>query len=250
MSKADSPEPSSADGHQANRADLKKRVYLVPYPKFIFLYPTFIVTVVCAIWLFVGKYSAVGPTDVVPVVLTDIFLLVLTLNLFILVFDFPRASWLVLLFLITSVVLSAALLFTRKPEWLPIAKDLIVSLRPVANTTFFVCTSGIMGLMFFLIFVSRWLNYWELRPNELLHHHGILSDLERYPAPNLRVDKEINDVFEYMLLGSGRLILHPSSERRAIVLDNVPLVSHKERQIKKILGAIHVSVRSSETEST
>ena len=78
--------------------------------------------------------------------------------------------------------------------------------------------------------------------NELLHHHGILSDLKRYPAPNLRVDKEINDVFEFMLLGAGRLILHPTTEKRAIVLDNILFVSDKERELTKMLGSIKVQI--------
>ena len=84
---------------------------------------------------------------------------------------------------------------------------------------------------------------WEVRPNELLHHHGFLSNLERFPAPNLRIDKEINDVFEYLLLGSGRLILQASDERRAIVLDNVPRIRKKEEAISRMLGAIQVQVR-------
>ena len=87
-------------------------------------------------------------------------------------------------------------------------------------------------------------DYWEVRPNELLHHHGVLSDLERFSAPNLRIDKEINDLFEYLLLRAGRLILHPSNERRAIVLENVFFINKKEQQITKMLGALQVQVRS------
>jgi hypothetical protein len=82
-----------------------------------------------------------------------------------------------------------------------------------------------------------------VRPNELLHHHGILSDLERFSSPNLRIDKEINDIFEFVLLRSGRLILHPSNERRAIVLDNIFFINSKEEAITKLLGALQVQVR-------
>ena len=66
--------------------------------------------------------------------------------------------------------------------------------------------------------------------------------MKRYPAPNLRVDKEINDVFEYLLLGAGRLILHPTTEKRAIVLDNVLFVGQKEEQMTKMLGSIKVKI--------
>ena len=96
------------------------------------------------------------------------------------------------------------------------------------------------------MFVVVRFDYWEVRPNELLHHHGILSDLKRFAAPNLRIDKEINDIFEYLLCGSGRLILHPSSEPRAIVLENVFWISRKEKAITRLLGALQVRVRQEE----
>ena len=104
----------------------------------------------------------------------------------------------------------------------------------------------ILGMLFLytVVMISRRFDYWEVRGNELLHHHGLLSDLERFSAPNLRIDKEINDVFEYMLLRSGRLILHPSQERRAIVLDNVFFINDKEEKITKMLGALQVRVRT------
>ncbi len=77
-----------------------------------------------------------------------------------------------------------------------------------------------------------------------------MSNLERLPAPNLRIDKEINDLVEYMLLGSGRLVLHPSDERRAIVLDNVFFVSHKEAQLTKLLGSLQVEVKTTPDANT
>jgi len=36
-------------------------------------------------------------------------------------------------------------------------------------------------------------------------------------------------VFEYLLLQSGRLVLHIGSEHRSIVLDNVPFIKSKEK---------------------
>ena len=103
---------------------------------------------------------------------------------------------------------------------------------------------------------GRWLigclvarfDYWDARPNELLHHHGLWGNLERFSAPGLRIDKEINDVFEYMLLGSGRLILHPSNERKSIVLDNVPFIRKKEAAVMRMLGALQVEVRTDSDE--
>ena len=122
--------------------------------------------------------------------------------------------------------------------------DFIKSLHPYANATFYWCFTIVIGLIFIAVVFSVRFDYWEVRQNELLHHHGVLSDLKRYAAPNLRVDKEINDVFEYVLLRSGRLILHPSNEPKAIVLDNVLFINDKENRLTKLLGAIKVEVRT------
>ena len=220
-------------------------IMLVPYPKFIFMYPTLIVTLFAAVVLSIGGYHSVDPaSQALPVVMTGLFLVVMMANMFVIVFDFPRATSLTLVFIVTSVLLGLWMLILAKPDFLPSIEHLVTKVRPVANATFFVCLSIGMLLMYAAVFVSVRFNYWELRKNELLHHHGILSDLKRYPAPNLRVDKEINDVFEFMLLGAGRLILHPSTEKRAIVLDDILFVSDKERELTKMLGSIKVQIGS------
>ena len=219
------------------------RILLVPFPKFIFMYPTLIVSAIATLVLYLGGYSAVDPAEQnLPVVLTGLFLVVMMANMFVLVFDFPRATSLTLVFIITTLALGAWVLFIVKPDLLPAIASWIEAIRPAANASFFACFTTGMGLMYIAVFISVRFNYWELRNNELLHHHGILSDLKRYPAPNLRVDKEINDVFEYMLLGAGRLILHPTTEKRAIVLDNVLWVAKKEDQLTKMLGSIKVQI--------
>jgi hypothetical protein len=145
---------------------------------------------------------------------------------------------------VAALVLGGILLFTFRPGLLPTVTQMVLALRPVANATFFIVFASVLALIYLAVLVSVRFDYWEVRPNELLHHHGILSDLKRYASPNLRVDKEINDVFEYMLLRSGRLILQPSSERRAITLENVPFISQKEKAITAMLGALQVQVRA------
>jgi hypothetical protein len=151
---------------------------------------------------------------------------------------------------VISILLGLWMLVIAKPDLLPTFARLISTIRPVANTSFFVCISITMLVLYAAILFRSRFDYWELGNNELLHHHGFLSDLKRYPAPNLRIDKEINDVFEYMLLGAGRLILHPSSENKAIVLDNILFVSEKERQLTKMLGSIKVKIGSDSGEFT
>ncbi|MDA8698377.1 hypothetical protein N9M41_07850 [Rhodopirellula sp.] len=224
---------------------LPNRVLLVPYPKFVFMYPTLIVSAIAAIVLQIFGLHSVNPDEnTIAVVVTGIFFVVLMLNTFILVFDFPRATSLTLFAMTVSFVLGSWILIIAKPSLLPAIANLLTWVRPVANASFYLCITVGMMILYAAILIKVRFDYWELSNNELLHHHGFLSDLKRYPAPNLRVDKEINDVFEYMLLGAGRLILHPTTEKRAIVLDNILHVSGKEKQLTRMLGAIKVQINT------
>lgn len=207
------------------------------------MYPTLIVSVIAAIVMYFGGYHAVDPdTQSTPVVMTGLFLVVMLVNMFVIVFDFPRSTSLTLLFILLSIGLGLWVLSIGFPSLMPAIANWLSGIRPVANTTFYVCTALVLMCMYVAVLISVRFNYWELSNNELLHHHGFLSDLKRYPAPNLRIDKEINDVFEYILLGAGRLILHPSTEKRAIVLDNILFVTRKERELTRVLGSIKVRI--------
>ena len=46
---------------------------------------------------------------------------------------------------------------------------------------------------------------------------------------NLKFDKEIPDVLEFAMLGSGRLVLHVPNVNKALVLENVIFINNKER---------------------
>ena len=113
----------------------------------------------------------------------------------------------------------------------------------MANASFYWVFSLSLGLATLGAMIVARFDRWEARPNELLHHQGLWGDLDRFPAPGVRIDKEITDVFEYLLLRSGRLILHVSSEKRAIVLDNVPFITRKEKALTQLLGTLQVAVR-------
>ncbi|MCY2990532.1 MAG: hypothetical protein NTY19_22040 [Planctomycetota bacterium] len=220
------------------------RIFLVPYPKIVFLYPSFLVAVIAAIYMSVFHWGLKDPEASGPVVIAEIFLFVLAINLVILAFDFPRTTSLTLFFFGAAVLLGFILLVTLRPNVLPGVLAFLKLLHPVANATFYCTFATVLGLIFLAVLINVRFDYWEVRPNELLHHHGVLSNLERFSAPNLRIEKEINDVFEYFLLRSGRLLLHASDDRRSIVLDNVPFIWKKEEAITRMLGALQVQVRN------
>jgi hypothetical protein len=237
------PQSQPAAKPEKKEPETPDSILLVSYPKVVFLYPTFLAA------LFMGFYAAFSgnPAETEGTwhySLSLSFLVILGVNLVVLSFDFPRGTSLTLFFFFVATAIGLYSLFKFYPTLLPFVTDALGAIQPVANTSFYFSLAGILGLIFVGVAIAVRFDYWEVRPNELLHHHGVLSDLGRYSAPHLRIDKEINDVFEYVLLGSGRLILHPSNERRAIVLENVFFINRKEEEITRMLGALQVQVRT------
>lgn len=221
-------------------SETKKQIFLISYPKIVFLYPSFLAALVAGIYMLSTGNKETATSHVISLV----FLTIFAMNLVVLSFDFPRTTSLTLFFFMVAVAIGLWSLFRFNPDLVPTVTKVLKSLDPFANSSFYLTVAGFLSLIYIGVAISVKFDYWEVRPNELLHHHGILSDLERFSAPNLRIDKEINDVFEYMLLRSGRLILHPSNERRAVILENVFFINRKESEITRMLGAVQVQVRS------
>jgi hypothetical protein len=216
-----------------------KPIILVSYPKIVLLYPTFFAAMLAGILtLALGEQSQHAQTIGV------VFLGLLTVNLVVLSFDFPRTTSLTLFFVGVVLLLSTMLISIYYPAFLPALTDIIRKIDPRANATFYFCFVALLALIYVGVMINIRFDYWEVRPNELLHHHGFLSNLERHSAPGMRINKEIDDVFEYMLLRSGRLIIHPTNEPRAIVLDNVLNIDAKEMALTQMLGSLQVSVRN------
>jgi hypothetical protein len=223
--------------------DTHTRIYLVPHPKIVFLYPSLIVAVIAGFYAYLTK-NVEGRGEHV---LSLIFLVVLGINLSVIAFDFPRTTSLTVFFALLAIAIGAWFFFTEFPDAWPAFHRLLAKLTPMANAKFYFLFAAILGLLFLGVWINTQFDYWEVRQNELLHHHGIWANMERFAAPSLRIDKEINDLIEYLLLGSGRLVLHPSDEKRAVVLDNVFFVNRKEAELTKLLGALQVEVKTDTT---
>lgn len=217
-------------------------IYLISYPKIILLYPTFFGAILAGI---ISHFTHADTSMADSIGWA--FLWLFTLNIVVLSFDFPRTTSLTLFFLIMAAALGIVLLAMNYPDLMPAFFNLVRQIHPEANSTFYFMIAIIFGIIYLFVFIMVRFDYWEVRANELLHHHGFLSSLERYASPNLRITKEIDDVFEYLLLGSGRLVLHPRSETRSFVLENVPFISSKEARITKMLGTLQVSVAPDST---
>lgn len=231
-------------------AHREKGVRIFMYPKIIFLFPTFVMAVVAAIGMNILRpHAAVAGTPAFDTahaganLLGVLFLGVFFFNLLILAIDFPRFTVVAgVLFGTTLVFLLAwmAAFFGFNP--LSFLAKFFKSLNAEATASFYWVVSFILLVTYGIIYITRYLDYWEIMPNEILHHHGPWSDLERFPTMNLKFDKEIPDIFEHFLLGAGRLVLHVTDERQAIVLDNVLQINSKEDALKKMMSRLEVRV--------
>lgn len=228
--------PSPAPSPRPARQRPLERVVIRSLPKVVFLYPTLLVALVAAAGTYLGWGSAS--------LWGNVFLVAFSLNLVLLAFDFPRTTSLTLLFLIVAVVLGAVLL-NQHYSVFPWLERHSRRLAPEANDQFYLIIAVVLAVIFVIVaIIHTWFDYWEVLSNELIHHHGILGSLERLPAPGITLDKEIVDVFEFLLLGAGRLVITPAGAGRPIVLDNVPRIDRVEGRIKAVLGVTEVELRN------
>jgi hypothetical protein len=269
-SKAATPTPTPAFKHR----DHGLRIFT--YPKVIFIFPTLVAALICGIGMMLIRDRTLDPTKgqtppaavaahpgdtpasnaAAPVPMKKherfltpqnlfavLFLGIFGFNLLIMAIDFPRFTVVaVILLVLLSLFILLWIGAYFDYDLMRPAEKLMSGIYMVANAEFYFMIALILIGIFAIIFTTRYLDYWEILPNEILHHHGPLSDLERYPTLNLKFDKEIPDVFEYLFLGSGRLVLHVSDERKSIVMDNVLFINSIEEGLKKLMSRLEVRV--------
>ena len=206
-------------------------VIIRPWPKIVFLYPTFVTATIFFLLAWLGL--------VPPTVLGNTFMVVLLLNLLVFSFDFSRIKSITI---VVGVIATVLLVLWLDSKW-----DLTSFLGRVfgsidiqMNTAFYGFLSAGMGFLLLLVFVNTRFNYYEVNAREILHHHGYLGDIQRWSTEGLEMNKEIYDVVEYILMRSGRLIFQPATSKKAIVLDNVANVNRIEKSVNDLLSVVAV----------
>jgi hypothetical protein len=198
--------------------------------------------------LIVGGWQAFEGLPEASQVAGQVFFGILAINLLIISFEFSRLK-VVAIFFLGLAIFFLLLYLSTKFEVLAFIKNTVAALHLSASTPFYISLGVYLFLILLGVFINTRWNYFEVRHNEIVHHTGFLGDIRRFPSPNLKMTKEITDVFEFLLLGSGRIILYPASEKEAIVLDNILNISRVERELKYLLSALQVEVTSGADES-
>lgn len=221
------------------------------WPKVIFLYPVMITSFVCGLYqhlAFNPETIELAEGAVLPdgaVLLSEgagmLFFVVFCLNLLVISFEFSRFKTLAIFFFVLA-ILFFLLYLSTKYEVFTFLKDIFGKFHIRASTSFYFATGIYLLITFALVFVNTRFNYWVIRSNEILHKEGFLGDVRRFPSPNLKMTKEITDVFEFLLMGAGRVVLYPASEKQAMVLDHVLGVNRAERAIQELLSSLAVEI--------
>lgn len=207
-------------------------VIIRPWPKVVFLYPTF---AVAAIAFLLSLF------DLNPVWLGNSFTIVLCLNLMVFSFDFSRIKSITIL--IGGIAVALLLLWAdTKWEVTGVLGKLLGGLEITLSTEFYGVISAFMGFLFLIVFINSRFHYYEVNAREILHHHGYLGDIKRWSTEGLEMNKEIYDMAEYVLLQSGRLIFLPASSKRAIVIDNIAKVNRIEKRVNDLLSVVAVRI--------
>ena len=225
---------------QSRRRDIDS-ITIRSWPKVVFLYPLMLTSLIC------GTIQATtgGIDGDFAHIAGMLFFIVLCFNFLVIAFEFSRFKTLAIFFMILSVVFLLLYLSTRW-EVFAFLKDLFAHFRIRISTSFYFGTATYFLLIFAGVFINTRFNYWVIRSNEILHKEGFLGDVKRFPSPNLKMTKEISDVFEFLLLGSGRVVLYPATEKQAIVLEHVLGVNAAERAIQELLSSLSVEIEPSE----
>jgi hypothetical protein len=206
------------------------RVIVRPYPKVIFFWLTWIVSLVAGI--------IAATSSEMPAHLGTVWMCFFAFNLLVISFDFNEVLSLTMIAL-TATLIFAGLYF----DFLSFIGEFFKNLSLDMNHGFYFTMFGLFTIIYIAVFIKSRFDYWEFRHNEVIHRRGVFADMRRYSTEDLRWFKEIPDVLERIICGSGRMILTTPREKHPIVIEHVVGINRIDEKVADILGVKRVVVR-------
>ncbi|MDA1194329.1 MAG: hypothetical protein O2894_04025 [Planctomycetota bacterium] len=205
------------------------RVVVRAYPKVIFFWLTWVCSLVAGI---VAQSKGAGD---LPMHLGTIWMCIFAFNLLVISFDFSEVISVTAIALV-GLFIFAGLYF----DVLSFVGEFFRSLELSMNANFYYTMFGLFSIVYLVVFLKTRFDYWEFRHNEVIHRRGVFADIKRYSTEDLRWFKEVPDVLERILAGSGRMILTTPRETHPIVIEHVLGISRIDEQVADILGVKRV----------
>lgn len=203
-------------------------VVVRPYPKIIFFWMTWLTSLVAAIIMMSGSE---------PDHLGTVWMLIFAFNLIVIAFDFSEVIS-VMVLAVVGMVIFAGVAF----DFLGFIGDWVSHLDVDMNVRFYWVQFGLFTIIYLFVFLKSRFDYWEFRHNEVIHRSGLFADIKRYSTEDLRWFKEIPDVMERIMAGSGRMILTTPREQHPIVIEHVIGINRIDERVADILGVKRVTM--------
>jgi hypothetical protein len=213
------------------------------YPKTVLFYPMIFISLILALAAVLVLFFILDPTlrDTWLFTIGFIWFVLFFFNLLIVTFEFGKGVIVALALILVIIVLVVVLVFTQYGIG-PITGLNPAALRLFINTEAYLGFFLVFLFVIFLSWIKTRIYYFKITPNEIIYKKGIMGDVERYGTSNVMVHKEIPDIFEFMLLRSGRLSFTVPGRKAPIILDNVPRINTIEIKILHLLRRIEVDI--------
>jgi|GEM_PF-1396106 len=241
---AATPTPS-ADAPKAEKpAKPEKKapdqIVLRGYSKMIYFWP---IAMISLVFYLITAGWAFNVENTQPY--TVWWLLVFVINLLIFTMDFGRNNFITVFSLMGLVVAGlTAWDVSSGGIWSGIY-EFFHSMNVNVGANFFLVMFVIFGFYLALARIFAQFDYFIIRSNELIHKHGILGDEKSYKSLNMHIEKDIPDVFEYLIgFGAGRMVFRPQisgGREEILVVENVLFMNRTERKIRDYLSKIDVT---------
>ncbi len=208
-----------------------ERIVLKDYPKIIFFFPLFFYSLIAfIIEMITGEISDL---------LGEIWFALLFMNLFVIAFDFNSTKFFILV--MAFVILILLVIFYGLFPYVEELNAETLELGAGLGVEFYFLIIIILGGILAFVIIVREFDYWVITANQIIHKEGVFQKGDRYPVQRFRFKKDIPDLFEYILLRAGSMILI-FGDGNVVHLDTVLNIKKKQKQLDVLLSNVKVSM--------
>ncbi len=217
------------------------RLVIRSWPKIILMLPTLLIAVLCGAIMLTQEPPAADADFSFTHLVGLGFLFILLLNLTMLLYDLSLRGFIIVCLLIIVLVLTVMVINMQIAggAWQAIGRAL--SIKVYANSAFYFLLALVLLFNLIIAWVITRFHYWVIERNEVIIHRGFLQEVERHPTAQARFKLVIEDVVEYGMLGSGRLVFYFGDDQSEHELSTVPFVHSKARALDELLGRVAVT---------
>ena len=223
--------------------DSKKRfesIRLNSYSDVVFFWPTLITSLILGILSIIPFFQSENILNI----FSWIWMITFIYNIFIVAFDFSSMKTFAILAATVAFILLLVVISISIGNNLFFMLTFVFFIDFNLKWEFYTVMAIIFGMIFLIMIVNSKINYVEITSNRVYMKKGILSDKFDLPTSGMQVEKEIDDVFEYLVLKSGdlKLVFPPGAKYPIILLPNIMNINKKIEQINFIISKTEVDI--------